>query len=503
MKSYSQYQDEITPEQLYEGLLVHGMFTEKLPPIFSMESFWKFVKENGQTFNGGNHDYVYFEAMRNNGIPRAYGIPVPMAYERLCACLKDNWINIRNHFHNQTDNQIYKISRIHLRKIKNSQKLFEMNYNKWWIDPDPTIDLLLGKKYVVKSDISTCFPSIYTHSIPWALIGKDNAKADRRKSQWFNKIDKLCCATKSGETHGLLIGPHSSNLISEIILTVVDKKISESGFSFVRNIDDYECFVETYERGQEFLTCLNSELREFDLPLNRKKTSILPLPNAIVEKWINRLTDAITLQIGGSIKRKQIKTFLDTVLLLMNEAEDAAVLKYAMKVLAGCKADFDDAAREYYVKIILHLAAIFPYTIQSLDEYVFEAFMVEKETIKDFVDKIFMDSVQLQNFEAIYYAIFFSLKYDFVIDGVDVDSAIKSNDCLYKLFVFLYFKRNNNSEALKLLKNNAIDLKKRSTGNMDRYWIFCYEALSEGQLNDEWKLLKQEKVSFLRPEYRC
>ena len=28
---------------------------------------------------------------------------------------------------------------------------------------------------------------------------------------------------RNGETHGLLIGPHTSNLLSEIILTVVEK----------------------------------------------------------------------------------------------------------------------------------------------------------------------------------------------------------------------------------------------------------------------------------------
>ena len=41
-------------------------------------------------------------------------------------------------------------------------------------------------------------------------------------------IDKACQAVKNGETHGLLIGPHTSNLLSEIILTVVDKQLYES-----------------------------------------------------------------------------------------------------------------------------------------------------------------------------------------------------------------------------------------------------------------------------------
>ena len=46
-----------------------------------------------------------------------------------------------------------------------------MNYSNWKTDGTPEPDLLIGKKYIVKADISTCFPSIYTHSIPWALVG--------------------------------------------------------------------------------------------------------------------------------------------------------------------------------------------------------------------------------------------------------------------------------------------------------------------------------------------
>ena len=88
-----------------------------------------------------------------------------------------------------------------------------MNYSNWMNDPSPEPAILIGKQYVVKCDISTCFPSIYTHSLPWAIMGRDRAKQDRtvRPDSWANKIDKLLQKVSDGETHGLLIGPHSSN----------------------------------------------------------------------------------------------------------------------------------------------------------------------------------------------------------------------------------------------------------------------------------------------------
>ena len=76
---------------------------------------------------------------------------------------------------------------------------------------------------------------------------------------------------KHGETHGLLIGPHVSNLLSEIILVKIDKILYDKGWRYIRNIDDYTCYVSTYEDGQLFLTELSEQLKAYDLTLNHKK----------------------------------------------------------------------------------------------------------------------------------------------------------------------------------------------------------------------------------------
>ncbi len=38
-KSYYDFMSEITTEELYERLVRYGMFSEKMPPIFTAESF--------------------------------------------------------------------------------------------------------------------------------------------------------------------------------------------------------------------------------------------------------------------------------------------------------------------------------------------------------------------------------------------------------------------------------------------------------------------------------
>ena len=50
-KRYTDYLDEITADELYEGLLAFGLFTEKLPPVFSSEEFYRYTLNLQQPFS--------------------------------------------------------------------------------------------------------------------------------------------------------------------------------------------------------------------------------------------------------------------------------------------------------------------------------------------------------------------------------------------------------------------------------------------------------------------
>lgn len=179
-KKYADFMDEISSDELYEGLLAYGFFAEKLPPVFTAVPFFNYCKTASESFEAGWNEYITFRIMRNISIPRLMGIPNPFKYQRACAELRDNWDKIRTHFHIQTDGQSYRVSRIHVRKEYNEKRIFEMNYKNWRVDGNPESDLLIHDKgmsrFLVQADVSTCFPNIYTHSIPWALVGKEKAK---------------------------------------------------------------------------------------------------------------------------------------------------------------------------------------------------------------------------------------------------------------------------------------------------------------------------------------
>lgn len=491
--------NDISPDELYKRLLAYGLFTEKLPPILSSEAFYNYCITLNTPFTDGWRQYIYHESMRNINVPRPLGIPNPMAYQKLCRCLADNWDKLQTHFSNQTSNQNYKISRIHIRKLGKSNAFFSMSYSNWKTDGTPEPDLLIGNRYIVRADISTCFPSIYTHAIPWALVGKTYAKEHSRKSdqsEWYNQIDHLTQNCKNGETHGLLIGPHASNLLSELILTVIDKRRYDAGWRYIRNIDDYTCYVDTYESGQKFLIALGEELRNFDLSLNFKKTEIEELPVASVEQWVRKINSVSIMQRNGKLDFIGARAYLDSAIELMQTNKmNSAILNYAIKVLAG--QELTPNAKEYCIKTIFHLCLIYPYLVPLLEKSVFEKFSVSGVEIEKLSQKLFEKGLDEKNYELICYALYFSIKYGFEIVKVDPDDAIASNSCLFKLFAFLYFKKNNNDTANKKMKSHARNLASNED-DFNRNWLFVYEILPQSDLKGEWKPLKRAGISFVK-----
>lgn len=70
-----------------------------------------------------------------------------------CAGMRDYWCELQKHFHDNTDLEKFKISRIHIRKQHNSDMLFKMNYEEWRNDPSPEDDIIIGKRCLVKAEV--------------------------------------------------------------------------------------------------------------------------------------------------------------------------------------------------------------------------------------------------------------------------------------------------------------------------------------------------------------
>lgn len=144
---------------------------------------------------------------------------------------------------------------------------------------------------LLKLDISKCFDSVYTHSLPWVTLGSEACKANLAASTntFGGRFDKLMQDMNQGETNGIVIGPEFSRVFTEIILQGVDRKLQEKLLSedSLRNKVDYEIFryVDDYfifhndgdfpEKAERYLSIF---LKEMKLNLNSGKSESYEKP---------------------------------------------------------------------------------------------------------------------------------------------------------------------------------------------------------------------------------
>jgi hypothetical protein len=530
LKTYIECLEELSEIEVFDGLVGYGLFAERIPPFLSSENFLSGIKTNTDNFGIDNkpRKFISYDTMRNINVPRGLSIPHPIVYAKQSKTICDNWDKIKQHFKDNTKDNAYKVSRIHIRKIDNSSKIFqtcyedlddidlneypdlipnhifEMGHKNFCTDDYPEPKLLIGKKYLVRADISNCFPSIYTHSIPWALVGKEESKNNTKEyNKWYNKIDEDCRNLKEAETHGILIGPHTSNIISEIVLVCIDKELINKKYEYIRNIDDYTCYVKTHEEAEMFLIELASELKKYNLVLNHKKTDIVELPLASTEHWIRKINTFIFPHEDIKIKLSEIRAFLDIALDLMKDnMENSAILNYAIKVISNKK--MTENAKQYFIDTIHHLVLIYPYLIHLLEDKIFIKFNVSELEIKKITKNIFEIGKEKKLYEAISYAIHFSIKYNFKLTDDLFDYINENRDTVLMLLAYLHDKKflnSSNNFNRTTIGKKYTKIAKDLHDDIDEYWLFVYEVLTIGNLQNEWSRMKKENISFIKNNY--
>lgn len=505
-RNYIDFMDEISAEDLYEGLLGRGLFADKLPPMFTSEPFMRFWAERKQGCKEVRSDWISFSYIRNVGIKRDFGIPSPFAYEKLVRHISACWDEIRLVLRDCTRGHPYRISRIHIRKRKDTNSLFSMNYHCWPIEEDPLPALMIGNRFVVNCDISRCFPSIYTHALDWAILGKERAKENThgKVCLWSHNLDGYAMGTTNGETHGLLVGPHASNLLSELILTRVDKELFKKGYRFLRRIDDYCCYVDSEAQGRSFILDLEAELHVYGLSTNQKKTKVRKLPLAMAEDWVAVLKNNVPS--GDAVRKKDVERFIDTAIAIMGESDNSSTLSYAFGVLSGLPMGY--WAREYYGDISLHLAYALPYLLPFLEERVIEAAKIPTDRIKTFANLLYHKSLEERDYLSAAYAVYYAMRYDFEIDELSTQtgttSLLKADDCILCTCALEYSRRRRLPTLRDSLIEHALELAK-DEGDFQRNWLFAYEALSVRQMpafaNGAWRAIKRKRISFIDRAY--
>ena len=154
--------------------------------------------------------------------------------------------------------------------------------------------IALSGSYAVllRADIRRFYPSIYTHSIAWAIESKKKARAQRRNLNLVgNRIDRLLQCAGDGKTNGIPVGPAVSDVAAEIVAAAVDIHLTkllrerEVRCEVARFKDDYWFLLERPGDEKVCLQSLQSALAEFDLELADDKVEVRKLPEGLFRPW--------------------------------------------------------------------------------------------------------------------------------------------------------------------------------------------------------------------------
>ena len=116
-------------------------------------------------------------------------------------------------------------------KVKNEENKSHAaaNISSWWENVEQrSLELAVSYQYMFATDITNCYGSIYTHTVAWALMGKDEAKQNRHNSSLLgNVIDNYLQGMQYGQTNGIPQGSVLSDFIAEMVLAFADSQLGE------------------------------------------------------------------------------------------------------------------------------------------------------------------------------------------------------------------------------------------------------------------------------------
>lgn len=492
----------VDADYLFEALTRWNYFPNQksrggeLPPVFSTRQFTPHVAKRllAENLRSGGYDQVEYYATRYNNVSRPLAIPHPVGYAHLVNCICSNWNELAYICDN--DNSLIKP------KEHPDRRVVLMDYEEPLERTTRTLKVGFGKKFRTHTDITNCFPSIYTHAIPWATVGFAHAKAHKppkHAALWFNQLDCHQRMIKRNETQGVAIGPATSNIVSEAILARIDKALSKK-YTYYRYIDDYTCYCETYEEGQSFLRELNDELRKYKLTLNLKKTELVELPAPIDADWIVELSTRMPAgspneppKTGKHYSASEALRFIDFAVQLKKRTPDGSVLKFAVKSIIY---QLDEFAVQPVLEYLLNLSRFYPLLLPLL-EHLFAHGSINCAPYARNLNDILVENAINRRSDGMCWALYFLNTHGLVISYEAVQRVIESRDCMAILLLHM------TGAFEEEVKTFVASLDTSDLYELDQYWVLLYQRFLDGKEGNPYpgencfQILRDEQVSFV------
>lgn len=290
------------------GLPQYFNFQELLDRLFiaidEKKYSYKNFSANNRTNNDlwdsvpGNYQNVNYLFLQNKD-GRYSWRPLQIINPAIYVCIvkeiteEDNWKTIIERFKELHSNGKIKCYSMPLINLSTQTDTANTILSWWNAMEQQSIELAMEYNYLMKTDISDCYSSIYTHSITWAMCDKEKAKnklhnkplspLDEKRYKIGDIIDKLVQNMSYMQTNGIPQGSILMDFIAEMVLGYADKELSERlskkdfkslDYKILRYRDDYRIYGKTQDEVVKIAKALTEVLSDLNFKLNTQKTII-------------------------------------------------------------------------------------------------------------------------------------------------------------------------------------------------------------------------------------
>lgn len=301
----------LKPTEVYQWLLRNGYFPESyvLPPCFKVvatpntdKTYFKVTRtRKGTNFTPTRTECVRVHFPKSDFTDRTFGIMHPHIHNDVAFHISRNWKMIVDALI-PTDSMVtaysfpIPVTKQNPGRVGNLRS-GRMIYEFIDMTEDDIVSVAYRYTHLVKADIKNFYPSIYTHSLAWALHGKKFIRRPKNTHNFSlvgNRLEKLFQNANDGYTNGLPIGPVVSDIAAEIIAASVDRELTrhirrlEIDCAAVRFKDDYRILVKSEDDARNVIKALQASLKEFNLELSDEKTKVELLPTGLFREWVSR-----------------------------------------------------------------------------------------------------------------------------------------------------------------------------------------------------------------------
>lgn len=355
-----------TPSSRLRRLLGTGYFPKELPPVFVTDTFAKYRESLRSAWPAQDFDHWKsvaepFSLPKAGHARRGLSIVNPISEYKIAALISSNWKDIARHIKRSPITEFVPVIDVLGERAVLPANFIEVDRRR--------ARVRAAYPRALKSDISRFYPSIYTHSVAWALHGKEWSKKNLNKPALNNsiggRIDRAIRQSQDNQTMGVAIGPDTTRIVAEIIGSAIDQQLFQNRkrkeVVGLRYVDDFFLGVSAGEADASVAAKLREALKHFELEINAEKTSADSTGQYERPKWARRLQ---AFPFDRSNPEVGLRDYFDEVVSLYCVEFDEAVAKYGVKRSRSFR--ISNEAAPYYVDRLIHIARLCPSSLPAI-----------------------------------------------------------------------------------------------------------------------------------------